>query len=132
MGWVALVVRLVVGGIFTFGAVAVLFPQLGVPTPKPDNMPEEAATFLGLLMSSGYLKVIKVIELLGGLMVLSGRLAPLGITLVTPVAVNILLYEIFLLKQFGPGYFLAPLCGFLVFAYWRYFISVFTVMARAG
>ena len=78
------------------------------------------------------IKVVKVLELLGGLMLLSGRMAPLGITLLMPIAVNILLYEIFLLGKPGPGYGLVPLLGVLIGLYWRHFLSVFTVAARAG
>ena len=130
MAWVALVLRLLVGGLFVFSAIAVLVPQLGIAPPEPPA--GDAGQFIGLLFASGYLKVVKVLELVGGLLLLSGRLAPLGITLLMPIAVNILLYEIFLLQEPGPGYGLVPLLGVLIGLYWRNFVSVFTVAARAG
>jgi putative oxidoreductase len=51
---------------------------------------------MGALFSSGYLYAIKVFEIVGGLLLLIGRYVPLGLTLVGPVIVNILFYDIFL------------------------------------
>ena len=80
--------------------------------PQP-TMPEKATKFVGLLASSGYLNAVKVLEVIGGALVLSGRLVPLGLTLLTPIAVNILLFEIFLVGMAGPGVALTVLCAFL-------------------
>ena len=69
----------------------------------------------------GYMDVVKVLELVGGVLVLSGRLVPLGLVILTPVAVNILFFEIFLLGQPGLGVVLTALCIFLIWAYRSHF-----------
>ena len=76
--------------------------------------------------------VIKVLEVAGGALLLSGRFVPLGITLLTPVAVNIFLFEIFLLHGPGPGHVFVPLLAFLVYAYRSHFAPVFAVKAKIG
>ena len=127
MKWVVIAVRTLVGLGFTITGLDGFLHFLTIP-PPPEGTP--AATFMGLLASSKYIYAVKVCELLGGLMLLSGRMAPLGITLLMPVAVNILLYELFLLKQPGPGYVLVPLLAFLIWGYRRYFAPVFTTSAE--
>jgi uncharacterized membrane protein YphA (DoxX/SURF4 family) len=47
-------------------------------------------------MKSHYMYVVGVLQVLGGLLLLTGRFAPLGLTLLGPVVVNILLFHIFL------------------------------------
>ena len=83
-------------------------------------------------MASNYLKAVKVLELVGGALVLSGRLVPLGLVILTPVAVNILLFEIFLVGTAGPGLPLTALCAALVWAYRSHFAPLFAVKPRIG
>ena len=56
------------------------------------------------------MNVVKVLELVGGALVLSGRLVPLGLVILTPVAVNILLFEIFLVGHPGSAW-CSPRCA---------------------
>ena len=74
----------------------------------------------------------KVLEVAGGTLVLSGRLVPLGLVIVTPVAVNIALFDILLIGQPGLGVVLAGLCAFLVWAYRSHFAGVFAVKPKIG
>ena len=62
-----------------------------IPIPPPAG--ENAKTFLGVLAATHYLSVVKALEMIGGIMVFSGRLAPLGLVILTPILVNILLYD---------------------------------------
>src|SRR5262249_42975537 len=78
------------------------------------------------------LDVVKVLEVVGGALVLSGRMTPLGLVLLTPVAVNILLFELLLAKQPGPGVVFVAVCVFLIWAYRSHFAPVFTTNARIG
>ena len=55
-----------------------------------------AADFMKVLFVSHYLSAVKCFEISGALILLSGRFTPLGLTLVGPVIVNILFYDIFL------------------------------------
>ncbi len=129
MKWVVIIVRTLVGLVYTLTGLDGFLHFLSIP-PPPEGSP--AAAFMGLLVSSHYIYGVKVCEVLGGLMLLSGRMAPLGITLLMPVAVNILLYELFLLKQPGPGCVLVPLLLLLIWGYRRNFASVFTTSATVS
>lgn len=130
MKWAVLAARVLVGLMFTvFGAN--FFLKFATIPPPPADSP--AMAYLGgIMVPSGYLAAVKVLEVVGGVLLLSGRLAPLGITILTPIALNVLFYELFLLKAPGPGYLLLPLCAFLVYGYRAHFASVFTTDAKIG
>jgi hypothetical protein len=78
------------------------------------------------------MNAVKVFEITGGALVLSGRLVPLGLTLLAPVAINILFYEVFLLGKAGPGVALVALCALLIWAYRSHFAPVFALRPRIG
>lgn len=87
MKWAVLVVRVIVGLAFTFigGSYFLMPPQ------EPPALPENAVKFIGSMVATNYFDVVKVLELLGGLLLLSGRLTPLGLVVLVPVTVNIAL-----------------------------------------
>src|ERR1051326_7319914 len=64
--------------------------------PMPEQKPSLATDFSKALMESHYMYVIGFLQVAGGLLLLSGRYVPLGLTLLGPVIVNILLFHIFL------------------------------------
>ena len=129
MFWAVLVARVLVGLPFLVFGLQHFLNFLPVPTPE---LPENATKFAGVLVASGYMNVVKVLEVVGGALVLSGRLVPLGLVIVTPVAVNIGLFDILLMGQPGLGIVLTGLCFFLVWAYRSHFASVFAVKPRIG
>jgi uncharacterized membrane protein YphA (DoxX/SURF4 family) len=129
MKWVVLVARVLLGLPFFVLGLDHFLHFMSMPTPE---LPENAKQFGGVLVTSGYMNVVKVLEVVGGALVLSGRMTPLGLVLLTPVAVNILLFELFLAKQPGPGAVFVALCIFLVWAYRSHFAPVFTTNARIG
>ena len=51
---------------------------------------------------SGYLAAVKVLELLGGLLVASGRFLGAGLLILGPIILNILFFDIFLAHAFNP------------------------------
>jgi putative oxidoreductase len=129
MFWAVLVARVLVGlPFFVFGLNHFLnfFPMSG-PEPPPNAM-----KFASAMSDSGYLNVVKVLELVGGALLLSGRFVPLGLVLVTPVAVNIALFDILLMGQPGLGVVLTGLCAFLVWAYRSHFAGAFAFHAKIG
>jgi uncharacterized membrane protein YphA (DoxX/SURF4 family) len=62
-----------------------------IPMPPPPEGP--ARDFMTALFLSHYLYVIGALQVVGGLVLLRGRWAPLGLTLLGPVIVNILCFH---------------------------------------
>ncbi len=127
MKWVIIVVRTLVGALFIFSGLDGFL----VLVPRPE-LTGDVATFGKLLGDSGYMHVVKVVELLGGILLISGRMAPVGITCLMPVAVNILLFEVCLAKQPGIGVVIVAMLAFLIWGYRGAFKSVFTTNAKIG
>ena len=95
------------------------------------EMPKAATELMGILYSSGWLPVVKALEIVGGLLLLSGRLVPLGLTILAPIVVNILLFHALL----DPGNLILAIVMFLatIFLIWAYrpaFIKVFEINAQ--
>ena len=106
MKFVPTIARLLLGLIFTvFGANMWLH---FIPIPLPPEGP--AANFMFAIYGSGYLTVVKVLEVAGGVLLLSGRFTNLALTLLGPVVVNIALYHFFLVKG---GYEMPVVLGVL-------------------
>ena len=98
MKWAVLGVRFFVGLVFAlFSAVFFLKVPMGEP-PADEN----ALKFIGSLAATDYLTVVKVLEFLGGILLLSGRLAPLGLVILVPITVNIALWDVLMLKLSAP------------------------------
>jgi putative oxidoreductase len=71
--------------------------------PPPPPMEGDMATFFTLFSSSGYLNVIKVLEVVIGILLLIPKTRALGLLLIAPIAVNILLFELLIAKAPGIG-----------------------------
>src|SRR5438270_4552191 len=93
MKYLIVVVRVLLGLVFVFFGSNAFFKFMG----PPPEMHGQAGAFITALMSSGYMYVVAVLQVLGGLCLLFGaRFVPLGLTLIGPIIVNILLFHIFL------------------------------------
>jgi hypothetical protein len=57
--------------------------------------------FMGAFFATGYLTFIKVLELLGGILVIVPRTRNIGLLILGPIIVNILAYHIFIMKGEG-------------------------------
>ena len=114
-----LIARIILGLIFTVFSINFFVPFLPMPEPTP-----EAGAFLGALMDSGYMfYFIKIVELVGGVMLLIGICIPFALLLLAPIVVNIFLFHIFL----DPAGFLMGLFIFLLEFYLLYhYRSVFS------
>lgn len=122
MRWLVLLGRILVGGLFLFAGLAYFLMTL----PVPEGLPEPAIKMMEGMGSTGWLTAVKVLEVTGGVLLLSGRFAPVGLVLLTPVAVNIALWDVCVMRQPGLGVVLTVLCAVLVVSYWRHFAGVFT------
>ncbi|MXX62771.1 MAG: DoxX family protein [Holophagales bacterium] len=85
------IARILLGLVFVFGGVTGLF-ELAEP-----EMGEEGTAFMGAIMDTGYLwPVLKVTEIVCGVLLILGMFVPLALVVLAPVALNILLFHIFL------------------------------------
>lgn len=124
-----IVVRVLLGlGFMVFGA-NILFPFMPQP-PIPEG--SLTAQFLTVMVPTHYMALVGVVQFLGGLLVILGCTAPLGLVLLGPVLVNILAFHIFLQGGEGlaPGLVFTVLEIFLIYAYRSHFRALFTMHAK--
>ena len=117
---VILVIRIPLGLLF------VVFGLNGwlhfIPLPPREG---RAAEFMGAMISTGYFNIILVLQVIGGLLLLTGISVPLGLTLLGPVIVNIVMFHLFMdRKGIGLALVIAILLLFLVWQYWTSFAGL--------
>jgi uncharacterized membrane protein YphA (DoxX/SURF4 family) len=110
----------IIGARVFLGLVFVVFGLNGffqfIPPPE---MNDAAGSLMGALVATGYfMMVVKLVEVLAGLMILTGRFLPLGLILLAPVTVHILLFHVFLDRS-GLGMAIAIIAAQLFLA-WAY------------
>ena len=108
--------RVLLGLIFVVFGLHGFFQFSFIPAPE---MNEAAGSFMGVLVGTGYFMiVVKLVELVSGLMILTGRFLPLGLILLAPVSVSILLFHTFLDQAgLGMAIFLVAMQLFLAWSY---------------
>ena len=122
MKWFVIGSRLLLGLIFVvFGSDYFLNFMPDAPVSK------QGGAFLEALLTTGYLfPLIKVVEILSGILLITGRYAAVGLTLVAPIALNIVLYHAFLDPNGrSVGFTAGALEAFLLVAYRRFYWSLF-------
>ncbi len=128
MKWLMLVLRVLFGGIFVVFGLHHYLDFLPLPEPE---LPEPAQKFGAALAETGYMwDLIKGTEIVGGILVLTGFMAPLGLVLLGPVVVNITMFQAVLGQDRIIMTVLPVLYILLVLGYFRYFYPLFTPMPR--
>src|SRR6266700_2457420 len=87
-----------------------------IPMPPPPEGP--AREFMTALFLSHYLYIVGALQVVGGLILLSGRWVPLGLTLLGPVIVNILCFHALMAPAGLPMAIVVSLLA--LFLLWRY------------
>ena len=105
-----LVARILLGLTFLVFGLNGFLNFLHMPMP-----PGPAGQYMGVLFMSHYLHVVFVVELLGGVLLLSGQFIPLGLVLLGPVIFNILLFHTFLFPAGFPPALFVTLLWLIVF-----------------
>ena len=88
--------------------VAAMFVVLGAGNyffhfmPDPP-MTEPSASWIGTMHTTHFLLVVKILELIGGLMLAFNFKRALGWAILLPVIVNIAMFEVFITKAPGMG-----------------------------
>jgi putative oxidoreductase len=105
-----LVARILLGLTFLVFGLNGFLDFLHMPMP-----PGPAGQYLGVLFMSHYLHVVFLLEVIGGVLLLSGQFIPLGLVLLGPVIFNILLFHTFLFPAGFPPALFAMVLWFVVF-----------------
>ncbi len=87
-------------------------------------MAGDAGTFAGLLFTSKYLLIVKIIEITTAVMIIANLKRALALLLLAPVIVNITLFELLLAHQPGIGLLLLILIGVLIFRYREKYLPI--------
>jgi len=99
-----------------FGVNGLSLYAMGKPLiPIPEPTQELSGGFMAALFTTTFGLVVKILEVLGALFLLSGRFVPLGLVLLGPIAMSIPL---------------TALLGFLVWAYRDSFAGVWRATAQ--
>ena len=96
--------------LFLFGGINYFFPI--VPNPP---MTGNQKLFFDLFVPTGYLAVVKALEIIGGILILLPARRALAITLLAPISVNIFLFEVCLVGGAGIGIALIVLNAIVIF-----------------
>jgi len=94
--------------LFLFSAAAYFFNLVEMPTLSWD-----LATFNQLMMKSGYMAHVKLLEALGGLLLLIPSKRALASLILAPITLNIVFVELMLAHQPGIGFVLLAFFCFL-------------------
>ena len=118
-----IIVRTLMGLLFIFGSV-VYFLNLFEPPP----MEGPIKTFNEGLSASGYFfNLLKLTELVCGILLVTGFFVPLALVILAPVIINILMVHIFLDRSGLPvAVFLVLAAVFLAYYYRRAFAPLLT------
>jgi putative oxidoreductase len=88
-----IIIRVLLGALYLFASVSYFLNLM----PKAPEMTAAQTSFMTGVMASVYLfPLIKITELLCGVMLLIGRTAPLASIIIFPITLNIFLYGVFL------------------------------------
>jgi uncharacterized membrane protein YphA (DoxX/SURF4 family) len=116
------IARILLGLIFLIFGLNGFFLFIPVPEFHP---------FVSILVSSRYIYLIKTVEVVGGVFLLSNRFVPLGLVLLGPDILNILAYHILLDHRNWPiAVVNLVLFLILVWGYREYFKSLFVAKAE--
>jgi putative oxidoreductase len=109
-----IVVRSLLGLMFVFAGSNHFLNFAPLP-PFPEG---PAQNFISAIAASHYIYLVGALEVAGGLALLTGRWAPLGLTLLGPVIVNILAFNFLMVPSGAPVAFV--LLALALFLVWRY------------
>ena len=122
------IVRALLGLLFVvFGLTGLIMLTTGSGLlPMPPAAPAMAAWSAAMFQAGYLLPLVKVLEVAGGLMLLTGRYPRLGIVLLAPIVVNILGTHLALDPAGAPmALGLTAMTAFLIYHEWNFFRGVF-------
>ena len=116
-----IIVRVLLGAMMLFASISYFFNIGEQPAPTGDM-----ATLMGGLMASKYMfPLVKSIELITGLMLVSGKFVKLGTLLLLPISVNIfLIHTVTQVSDLPVAIFVLAANVFLIYANWDGFKEI--------
>ncbi len=120
---VIIIVRILLGALMVFASIAYFF-KIGEQPVTTGKM----ATVMGGIAAMKYMMpLVKVIELIAGLSLLTGKFMKVFLLVLLPVSVNIFLIQAFLAPaELGIGGFVLAANLFLIYANWSSYKHLFT------
>ncbi len=119
--------RILLGLIFTVFGLNGLYPFLHMP-PIPPGL---ALQYMTVLSTSHYFVAVCLLELIGGLILLSNRYIPVALCIIGPILVNILLFHSLMEPSGLPLAFIVLILWAIVFYGVRFaFASIFVAKAE--
>jgi len=95
MKFLPIIAGILLGLLFIMSGLVVLLHLVQMP-PMPEGTP--AAMFMGAFGPTGYFTMVKVFEVIGGTLVAIPRTRNFGLLILGPILVNILAFNIFIMK----------------------------------
>lgn len=96
MKHIPLIASILLGGLFIMSAATVLFGLAKMPEIPKDTL---VWHFMAAFAPTGYMTFVKVIELIGGILVIIPKTRNLGLLALGPIIVNILAFHQFVAKD---------------------------------
>ena len=97
----ALIAGGLLGLVFVIFGLNFFLKFLPVPSPPADSA---AAAFMGAMFTTGFLTLVKVLEIIGGILVAIPKTRNFGLLILGPIVVNILFFNILI----APGEWTQP------------------------
>lgn len=118
---VTIIARILLGLVFVVFGFNGFFHFIHMPPPTNPM----AVQFFTALATTGYIQVVFLLQILGGLLVLFGFFVPLGLTILCPIIVNIFLTHVCMAPDGLPLAIIVSLLAlFLIWRYWANFAGL--------
>jgi putative oxidoreductase len=92
--------------LFLFGGINFFFPMSPMPI-----MTGNPGKFMELFGETGYMTTVKILEIIGGVLIILPSHRAKALLILGPIAVNILFFELFIFGAPGIGVLLVALVG---------------------
>jgi putative oxidoreductase len=128
MKYLYLICRILLALVFIVFGFNGLHPFMHMDMPPANSLPGQ---FMAVMGPSGWLHHVAALEVLGGILLLIGGTAPLGLVILGPIIINALMFHILLAGGQGiaPALVAAALEIILIYGYRSNFAGIFTYKA---
>jgi len=98
MKYLPTIAGILLGLLFAMASIVVLFNLVAAP-PPPEGTP--MAFYMAAMGPTGYLKFVKIFEMIGAILVAIPRTRNFGLLILGPILINILAFHTFIAKGEG-------------------------------